>query len=145
MSLQTDDLASWIKTYHWDNFHTVTCRRQRVDAIALMRDIYNELTRPDTKFWSDPDGFHVPYRAFIACEPHKFSHFLHAHLITRGGPTMYDPTVQNKALEKRFGYSRSEVCRSASNIASYCSKYVTKLTDGDNYDFFGNWERGKND
>ncbi len=105
-----------------------------------MRDINNTLTESDNWLWSNPDGLNLPGRIFLACEPHKFSHNLHAHGLIHGGNGLYSPKVLQKVLDKRYGRSQVGVCRSVGQVASYCSKYVTKLGDGDNYDFFGYWK-----
>ncbi len=135
----TSSLSNWLKSYKWDYFLTVTNRRPRRDSIAFMRDINLSLAETENSLWSDPDGLHLPIRLFLACEPHKYSHNLHAHGLLHGLPGIYPPSVFEKALGKRFGFSRVSGCRSQDDVAGYCSKYVTKITDGDNYDFFGHW------
>ena len=135
----TEELSNWLQQYQWDYFLTVTCRWPRRDSIAFIRDIYEILTASETSFWSDPHRFHLPYRAFIACEPHRFSNNLHAHGLVTGFQSIYPPSVFQKALDSRFGRSRVELCRSRGDVAAYCTKYVIKYTDGDNYDFKGYW------
>jgi len=45
-----------------------------------------------------------------------------------------------ECAKKRWGYSTvSGIIGSSENAASYCSKYASKWSDGDNYDFFGKW------
>lgn len=141
MTLQTSEMAAFLKSYDWDYFLTVTNRRPRRDAIAFMRDIDVELTKHDGSIWSTRDGLELPGRLFLACEPHRFSHNLHAHGLMKGLPGLYSPKVFQVALNKRFGFSQVGVCRSQKDVAGYCSKYVTKITDGDNYDFFGHWQK----
>ena len=34
-----ESLAEWLPEYDWQYFYTVTCRKPRTDALALMRDI----------------------------------------------------------------------------------------------------------
>ncbi len=133
-------MAAFLKSYRWDYFLTVTNRRPRRDSIAFMRDIHDQLTSKETAYWSNPDGLNLPSRVFLACEPHRFSHNLHAHGLISGLPGLYNPVAFEKALGKRFGFSRVSPCRSQDDVAGYCSKYVTKMTDGDNYDFFGYWK-----
>lgn len=102
-----------------------------------MRDIWQAVSERQSKHWSNPDGLYLPGRAFIACEPHKFSHRLHAHVILSGG-VKYRVPLRN-ALNERFGRSDVDPVRSKEDVSGYCSKYVTKWGDGDNYDFFGKW------
>lgn len=141
MSLQTSEMAAFLQEYPWDYFMTVTCRFPRRDSIALMRDINQALTVAECDLWSNLDKINLPGRIFIACEPHKFSYNLHAHGLIWGGPGLYPPKLLQKTLDKRFGRSQVGVCSSQQQVSSYCSKYVTKRGDGDNYDFFGNWYR----
>lgn len=139
MSLQTEELSEWIQTYSWRYFITVTNRRPRKDAISFMRDINQTLTDRETELWSDPDGMHLPSRLFIACEPHRYQDNLHAHGLCNGLDSLYSPRIMQKALQKRFGRSDVSLIRTRNDVATYCSKYVTKWKDGDNYDYFGNW------
>lgn len=138
--LEGKALSDWLQTYHWDYFITVTTRYPRRDAISFMRDIYGQMSATESSLWSNPDGLHLPGRIFLACEPHRLQHRLHAHGLMAGLPGMYPPKVFAKALDLRFGRSRVEACRNQSYVAGYCAKYVSKFTDGDNYDFFGQWE-----
>lgn len=137
--LEGKALSDWLQTYNWDYFLTVTTRYPRKDSIAFMRDIYRQFQETDNSLWSNPDGLHLPGRIFLACEPHFLQHRLHAHGLMAGLPGMYPPKVFQKALDLRFGRSRVERCRNQSYVAGYCAKYVTKISDGDNYDFFGQW------
>ncbi len=139
MLLQTGVLSAWLQTYHWNYFLTITNRRPRRDSIAFMRDINLELARENNEFWSNPDRLNLPSRLFLACEPHRYSHNLHAHGLMSGLPGLYPPGVFQTALNKRFGFSRVQLCHSQGDVAGYCSKYVTKMGDSDNYDFFGSW------
>lgn len=139
MTLQTSELSTWLGTYTWDYFFTVTNRRPRRDSISFIRDIGNTLTEKESAAWSNPDSLYLPSRVFIACEPHRFNRNLHAHGLIHGLSGIYPPSVFNKVLNKRFGFSRVETCRSQSHVTSYLAKYVTKTTDGDNYDFLGYW------
>lgn len=133
-------LSNWIQTYTWDYFITITTRRPRRDAIALMRDIWEELTLPENQYWSNPDKLHLPCRGFLACETFAYSHNLHCHGLIAGIPhALYLPRVIQKPLDHRFGRSRVESVKSVGKVSSYCSKYVTKLGDGDNWNFYGNF------
>ena len=131
-------LAEWLPEYDWQYIFTATCRKPRTDALALMRDI------------AEAPGYE---RLFVACEPHRFSHNLHAHgliatpepasLPWRGpnsGPARYEPNTATEFWDKfhhRFGWSRVETIRSMADVSAYCAKYVCKITDGDNYNFYG--------
>lgn len=137
--LEGKALSDWLQTYHWDYFLTVTTRWPRRDAISFMRDINAQFCESETSLWSNPDRIYLPGRIFLACEPHRYRGSLHAHGLLAGLPGLYPPKVFQKALDLRFGRSRVERCRNQSYVAGYCAKYVTKITDGDNYDFFGQW------
>jgi len=139
MKLQQNDLSEFLQSYTWDYFLTVTCRYPRRDSISFMRDISGSLFDRTTLGWSNPDGLNLPSRVFLACEPHRLSHNLHAHGLISGLPGIYPPKVFQNALKRRFGRSGVSRCRNQSHVAGYCAKYVTKITDGDNYDFFGQW------
>jgi len=143
MRLQTEELSNWIQSYSWDYFLTVTTRTPRTDPLALMRDTWDFLSSENTKMWSMSDDLKLPYRAFLACEPHAFSHRLHVHGMLKGYKGIMDHKWLQEGLNERFGFSRVESCRSLGDVADYCSKYVTKWTDGDNYDFFGSWTTGR--
>ncbi|MBA7581779.1 hypothetical protein ES708_23690 [subsurface metagenome] len=126
-------LSDWLQTQSWQYFFTVTCRKPRVDSLALMRDI------------SEVDGYS---KLFIACEPHRLNRNLHAHglLATPEPSTLpwrgehYRPSQPIDFWDKwfhRFGRTRVEPIRSMADVAGYCADYVCKITDGDNYDFYG--------
>ncbi len=128
-----ESLAGWLPEYDWQYWFTVTCRKPRRDALALMRDI------------AEAPGYE---RLFLACEPFKYSHNLHAHgLIAAPEPATlpwrgagYKPDSWDDFREKwnhRFGTTRVEPIRSMADVAGYCAKYVCKITDGDNYNFYG--------
>ena len=130
-----EELSTWLQSYPWDYFFTITNRRPRRDAIAFMRDI--ERTTGDDCY----------ARMFIACEPHKFNHNLHAHgILSLSEPASlpwrganYRPTTGEFWDEwyHRFGRTRVEPVLSRADVTNYCVKYVTKLTGGDNYDYYG--------
>ena len=128
-----ESLALWLPEYDWQYMTTVTCRKPRTDALALMRDI------------AEAPGYE---RLFMACEPHRFGHNLHAHaLIATPEPATlpwrgsgYSPYTAGEFWDKfnhRFGWSRVEPIKSMADVANYIAKYVCKITDGDNYGFFG--------
>lgn len=131
-------IANYIAQYKWSYFLTVTCKRPRRDSIALMRDIWEELQSLSGVNWSiSSDGLYSVSRAFLACEPHKFSSNLHAHgLVSTLNPAFI---LMQGNLNKRFGRSRVETIRNSGQVSAYCAKYASKWSDGDNYDFFGLW------
>jgi len=126
-----DHLASWLETLPWDFYWTITTRRPRTDSLGLIRDITAELHNQGCS------------RAFIGCEPFKVSHNLHAHglllgssiggLPRKSGYLPGRPSDVWAELFHRFGRSRVEFINNPKQVASYCSKYVTKLSDGDNW------------
>jgi len=108
-------LSEWLQTYQWDYFHTVTFRNPRRDSIAALRDVGDVCSEYSS-------------RAFIAAEPH-FSGFLHVHAITFQDPDMrpyYLPWTIEERYRKRFGISAVQAVRGQEEVATYCSKYVTK-------------------
>ncbi|MBA7546546.1 hypothetical protein ES705_38938 [subsurface metagenome] len=128
-----ESLAEWLPEYDWQYIFTATCRKPRTDALALMRDI------------AEVPGYE---RLFVACEPHRFGHNLHAHgLIATPEPATlpwrgfaYRPSEASDFWDKfnhRFGWSRVEAIKSMADVSTYCAKYVCKITDGDNYNFYG--------
>lgn len=156
-------VADWLQRQRWDYFVTVTLRQcalseydsvavcqrlctplckyyrtRRRDAISLIRDIRK--TTGDVE------------RIFLACEPHKYSRNLHAHGLVAEWEPAYLPERsdvygQYSRLSlwhdyfREFGRSRVEPVNNVGQVSAYCSKYVTKYTDGDNFDFIGNsWE-----
>lgn len=126
-----DNLASWLAALPWDYYWTVTFKRPRRDSLSVIRDITTELHRQGCS------------RAFIGCEPFKVSHNLHAHGLLLGTSFAhltrdagYLPGSATHVWEKlfrRFGRSRVESINNQQQVAAYCSKYVTKITDGDNW------------
>lgn len=141
--------APWVSGHRWGDWVWVPDlevdvklrylhRRIKRDSLALMRDI------------AEAPGYR---RMFVACEPHKYGRNLHAHgliatpepaeLPWRGpnsGPAKYEPYSPTEFWDKwfhRFGRTRVEPIRGMADVAAYCAKYVCKLTDGDNYDFYG--------
>ena len=130
MNLQAEELSSWIQTYKWDYFITVTPRHPRRDSIAFIRDLRDYLQDADQGIT----------RAFLAVEPFRYQRNLHVHGLVAGSPRYISgPLLLEGDLDLRFGRSRVEMCDSPGNVATYCSKYVTKYGDGDNYDFIGIW------
>jgi hypothetical protein len=134
-----ESVSDFIQEYAWRDFITVTPRRPRRDSIAFIRDIWNVITAKENRFWSNPDGLQLPYRAFLACETFKFQKNLHCHGLINGLSYMYSPSTLQAALDYYIGRSRVENCRSHQDVAAYCSKYASKWSDGDNYDFLGAW------
>lgn len=129
-----EQLSAWLQELSWDYFFTITLRRPRRDSVAFIRDIRQVYETFAFK------------RLFIACEPHRFNHNLHAHGLFLGDPVTAvtksggwisgTPTEQWDKLFHRFGRSRVEPVKSLSDVSHYCSKYVTKMSDGDNWNIF---------
>jgi len=134
-----DALTGYIKSYNWDYFFTITTKRPRRDEIAFVRDIRN--------FFTNENVFEAAgiKRSFVALEPFRFRRDLHAHGLIAGDfkwePALSLPWDIQTSLEKKFGRSRVELCRSQDDVSGYCAKYVTKWGTGDNYDFLGNWKK----
>jgi len=135
-------ISNYLQTKEWDFFITVTAKRPRRDAIAFNRDLWGKIRLL---------GFD---RGFLACEPHRYSRNLHSHGLIYRPPGV--AKFEGKYIEERlqsadismfgseygfpaFGFSRCEPINNSGSVSSYCSKYVTKLGDGDNYDFYGDW------
>lgn len=128
-----EEIAAWVPEYSWDFFGTITNRNPRRDGLAFMRDI------------AEAPGYE---RLLITLEPHKLNRNLHAHcLIATPEPASlpwrgehYGPYTASDFWEKwfhRFGGTRVETIRCMQDVADYIAKYVTKVTDGDNYGFYG--------
>lgn len=132
-------LATWLESMPWDYFWTVTSRRPRRDALALIRDVSHHFRSLD-----------YASALFIACEPHRLSRNLHAHGLYRSetgtqlGLSLGVPSPGGiwEGLFYRFGRSRVEPIRSTSEVSAYCSKYVTKLCDPDDWAI---WKLGNSD
>lgn len=118
-------LSEFLSRYDWDYFFTVTCRVERHDALALLRDVSNEL----------PNSFNS--RAFIVIEPHKTSTGLHAHGIYGCEFPKPDLTWQWRAFFHRFGRSKVERINSKAEVYWYLSKYLAKDERWE-YEYWGN-------
>lgn len=134
MSEYSDAISDWLQSTPWDYFFTITTRRPRRDSVAFIRDIRAELEKGDQTA-----------KIFVACEPFKYNHDLHAHgLLLEGlrvnseGSYRLNTDSHNTwdGLFHKFGRTRLEVINSRLDVADYCTKYVTKLTDGDNWNYF---------
>jgi hypothetical protein len=123
--------SDFLQKFNWDAFYTITCRKPRKDNLAFIRDIR------DTLFAGNEAT-----RSFVAIEPHKTG-MIHAHGLVhwQDGVNLDKPLLvqyYNEKSRKLFGYSRFAESRGAMNTAMYCSKYVTKETNGGyEYDFLG--------
>jgi len=135
-----ENLASWLASLPWDYWWTITCKYPRKDEIAFIRDI----TEQQRTLGSSA--------SFIACEPHRVSHNLHAHGLLRV-ERLTDNGLLVTASEcweeffYRFGRSRVEHINNLKDVTAYCAKYVTKITDGDNWALWllSQQSRGKSD
>lgn len=126
-----DALSSWLASMPWDLWWTITTRNARKDSLAFIRDITSRIRHLGGT------------AAFIACEPFKLSHNLHAHGLLRnqtlverrnGSPGLPLATYDFwDEFFRSFGRSRVEPINSVKDTSAYCTKYVTKLTDGDNW------------
>lgn len=134
MSEYSDAISTWLQSTPWDYFFTITTRKARRDSVAFIRDVKAELLRGNQT-----------QKIFVACEPFKLNKDLHAHgLLLQGGQVDSDGSYRNTIttynlwhdLFRRFGRSRVETINSRRQVANYCTKYVTKLTDGDNWNYF---------
>jgi len=130
----TEELAKFLESYNWDYFFTVTPKRPRVDPLAFMRDVWDDI-KPSPSWTPDT---HVK-RAFMACEPFFLGRNLHVHGLIAGDSDLKLPWWFEEGFNFHLGRSRVELCRSNGQVSAYCSKYVAKHLGGDNYDFFGEW------
>lgn len=129
--------ADYLQSQNWDNFITVTFRRDWRDTIKASEAVWGALHR-----------CHVQ-KAFLAVERHRYPNWsCHVHgLISgyEGGwyPQMLLPWEIWQTLFSRFGRSQVEAVRSSEDVAIYCSKYVIKRMS--NYGFYGQkefWHKG---
>lgn len=123
-------LASWLQSQEWDYFFTITCRRERRDRLALLRDVKGEL---------DEKSYHG--RGFIAIEPH-FNGGIHAHGLVYNHPQAVVGDYAHNAGDfwyssfQKFGRSRFSTVKSVESVSAYCAKYVTKkICEWDYFDF----------
>lgn len=119
--------ATFIETFPWDYYSTVTFRRPRRDAIAAGQAVSRSLSTLGAS------------RAFLAVEGHK-SGLLHVHALSRH---LFHPDLQASSaytyLFKAHGRATVEPIRDAGKVTAYCAKYVVK---GNDFDFWGdpeNW------
>lgn len=135
------EMAKFLQSYEWDYFFTVTPKWPRKDPLAFMRDVWDDIKPPADIFrrlgnTTPTDG--MARRAFISTEPF-FLKGLHVHGLIAGDSDLRLPWWFQQGLDQHIGRSRVQGCRSVDQVASYCSKYVSKYMGGDNYDFFGDW------
>lgn len=128
------DYSDWLQSLPWDYFVTITCRADRRDPLAFLRDIEAQEISERIR------------RGFWAIEPHKRGE-IHAHGIiavyhhvisTRysGDHDLASPYQFWANFFRSFGRSRVDCVRSRENVTGYCSKYVTK-PGGFDYGFEG--------
>lgn len=121
-------ISDFLQSFHWDYFITLTPKRPRTDAIAYIRDT-----------WEQFDRLYVG-RAFLACEPFKYQRNLHVHgLVSYLNPWRMPNARSMQGYFDKFGRSRIEDIEAIPNVTGYCTKYASKWSDGDNYDFCGDW------
>ena len=126
--------ADWLQTLHWDYILTVTFRKPRVDGI-----------RANSLVWEALHNLNCS-RAFLATERYKYAKDIHIHglLAEQPGwlPGISLPWVIWERMHKLFGRSTCSLINSPGDVATYCSKYVTKAVS--DYGFYGNrvfWEK----
>lgn len=127
-------LSDWLQASPWDIFFTITTRKPRRDSLAFIRDIKGNLEQGNQCS-----------KLFIACEPYRFNRNLHAHgLLLFGGQVDSGGRYFSRDVSydlwddlfRKFGRSRVEHIVSRRQVVNYCVKYVTKLTDGDSWNYF---------
>lgn len=113
------ELASWLQSFHWDQFITVTFRepRQPHTAQATLRQV--ERVVRQTRYG----------RLFLGTELH-INRTLHVHGLLQGPGTVVRfpglPDALWRDLYRRFGRSQVQWVRSKEAVSNYCTKYVTK-------------------
>lgn len=118
-----DVFGSWLSTFRWDYFITVTFRfpRQPHVALSTVREVGKVIRRSNTG------------RLFLGTELHV-NRTLHLHglLEARGGATSFSRWQLWADLYDRFGRSQVRAVQSREAVSIYVSKYVTKeLTEWD--------------
>ena len=125
-----DSLASWLQTFNWDYFITVTFRYPvpPYRGMHVLNDLYRALSR----VIPSPLG-----RLFLGTEQHVLKN-LHVHGLWssfwRTGPGAEDPPLISavmiqemwKICFKRFGRTAISPVKNKEAVAKYCTKYVTK-------------------
>ncbi len=124
--------SKYLEGISWDYFITVTFKNDFRDSIRAHQTVWETLT-----------AHHVE-RAFLATERHRYPNYAcHVHGLVKvpGFPGSDDRRFYHEperiwlSLFSNHGRSRVEEIREASQVASYCSKYVVKrLSD---YGFYG--------
>ena len=125
-----DSYATFICSFPWDLYETVTFRRPRRDAYSAARSLFTTLY---SKFGAE--------RMFVAVERFSESRDIHLHALSRHTfeKEVYPERIW-KYLFKKYGRTSVEVPRGAYGVSLYCSKYVTKSGTGDDFYFFGDKE-----
>ncbi len=123
MTELSEAYSDLLQQYPWDYYLTVTYAIRRRDAIRAAQTLWRLL---DQKFDAS--------RAFIGAELHQLGG-IHLHALTRH---LLNPAIKaisiKRYMEKAFGWTTCEPCRSEAQVSSYCSKYVSK---GGQYFFYG--------
>lgn len=122
-----EEYTSFLLSYPWDCYSTITYRRTRKDGIAAA-----------SQAWKVFERFEAT-RMFIAVEPHLLDG-IHLHCLSRHLSAQYRPGSNIvppglwKYCFKAFGRSRIEPISDTVQVSRYCAKYVVK---GNQYEFFG--------
>jgi len=126
------EYATWLQTFHWDYFFTVTFRSPRREPYYAMKGVWTELKKYNVG------------RAFLGVEPHRTGD-LHIHGIMSGMPFPWKPEISLPwdifdGLFHKFGRSKVEACNSNELVTNYCAKYILKEQSSvsDHYEIFGN-------
>lgn len=127
MSELSEAYAVFVQEYSWDFYTTVTFRRLRRDSLAAAKAV-----------WDILDGKFQATRAFIAVEQHVLDgvhlHLLHQHYYEKQRYQGIRASTLWSYLFKAFGRTTVEEIKSASDVSTYVSKYVSK---GEQYNLFG--------
>lgn len=118
-----ESYASFIHSFEWDFYSTITFRRLHRCPINAMGKIWQAFEKLSAS------------RAFVAVEKHSFDG-VHIHALSRH---TFRPDLRSESMWKycfkAFGRTRVEPIESRPLVSWYVSKYVMK--DGYDYSFCG--------
>jgi hypothetical protein len=128
-----------ISSKRWDHFVTVTFRKPRRDNISMLRSVWDLVDSRGGCAHGNID------RAILVSEPHTTG-YLHTHGLFHECRQLYPGGVfahdyYQRLLRDRFGFSQASPIKHMAEVASYCSKYITKGSGdpGVDYGLFGDW------
>lgn len=138
----SDALATWLQTWPWTWFFTVTYRNPahypRV-AINRIKAIRMDWLGCESCNRYCSVGGAKGWRAFVAAEPFSAGDY-HAHgLIAHPCVHPGESSALFWEMHRRFGRSRVETARDTAAVATYCAKYITKNVA--DWDLLGDWPR----